>query len=240
MKITDAFWEKRNLGIDTVEFTIENNDSREDIIEAIKQNEKTYNVVKLPTTMAELNFAIQDLGYTYIECLCHLVHNMKDIRYTSLQKRLSQNVTYEKMNVHDQEYLFSEIRKGMFKTDRIALDPTFGIAMANERYIFWIKDEISRGTDIFKMIYKDDAIGFFAFKEIEPDVYFPFLVGIYEKYSRSGLGINVTTKSLEEAQRRNAKKISTYISVNNHAPLCQAIDMGYKINGINSIFVKHN
>lgn len=239
MKITDAFWEKRNLGVDTVEFTIEEGDTEEAIVTALRQNEKGYNVVKLPASMAGLSFTLHGLGYAYVECVCHLVHDLKNVSYTPMQKRLTESVAYELMDEGDYAELFSEIRKGMFRTDRVALDPAFGVRAANERYVNWIKDEAARGTDVYKMLYKGGAIGFFAFKQTEPDVYFPFLVGLYEKYSRSGLGINVTAKSLEEALRRNAKRLSTYISMNNKAPLCQALSMGYTINGISSVLVKH-
>lgn len=238
MRIVDAVWEKRNLGVDTVEFVVEETDRAEDIIPIIKNNEKGYNVVKIPSTMSALNFVMYELGYVYVEGMCNLVHNLKP-NYTSLQKRFSDSVDYRKMDGNDHDRLFSEIEKGMFRTDRIAIDPKFGIGVSNRRYINWLKDEIDKGTDIYKLIYKNDDIGFFSFKETEPGVYFPFLVGVYEAYSRSGLGFVTSMKPIDEAIKRNGKKISTYVSTNNRPPLVQDIDLGYTINKIQTVFVKH-
>lgn len=239
MKIVDAFWEKRNLGVDTVEFTVEEKDSTDNIIELIKNNEKIYNVVKIPSTMGALNFIMHDLGYTYVEGSCNLVHNLNPVNFTPLQKRLSDSVDYQKMNYNDYDKLFSEIGKGMFRTDRIAIDPHFGIETANRRYINWLMDELDRGTEIYKFVYKEKDIGFFAFKEINDGVYYPFLSGIYESFSRSGLGFAICTKPIEEAVKRNGKEISTYASTNNRTAFLQALVFGYLPYNINSVFVKY-
>ena len=66
MKIIDAVWEKRNLGVETVEFVVENSDT-EIVMGEILEAEKQYNVVKLPTNKPELMKLLQENGYRFVE-----------------------------------------------------------------------------------------------------------------------------------------------------------------------------
>ena len=240
MKVIDAFWEKRNLGVDTVEFVAEKNDAAEDIYRIITSSEKGYNTIKLPGERPDLNCLMNELGYTYIETSFHLTHNLREPVLNPVQKRMTDCVSYAKMDNDDIDTLFAEIAKGMFITDRIALNPRFGIEIANKRYINWIKDELQCGTELFKLIYKNDAIGFFTFKETEKGVYYPFLAGMYEKYNKSGLGINIVLKPLREARERSGRMCSTYVVSNNLNSLTANLELGYKIQSFNNIFYKNN
>ena len=239
MKVIDAFWEKRNLGVDTVEFDLEVQDPAALVAQKIKENEKVYNVVKIPAGRSDLHFLMQELGYVYVETAFHLIHDLKAIPLSPLQKRMTDCVSYQKMNEDDVAQLYAEIKKGMFTTDRIALHPSFGVEIANQRYINWIGDELSRGCELFKLIYKEKAIGFFTFKKLSDDVYYPFLAGMYESHIRSGLGVNIVIKPVEEAVKRGAKFSDTYVVTNNLSSLTANLDYGYKIRGFSTVFHKY-
>lgn len=238
MKVINATWEKRNLGVDTMEFELDGSETAEEIRAALAENEKEYNVVKVPAGNAHVNFIMTELGYTYIESLVRLVHDLKSIPMLPLVQRINSSVSYEPMNDSDLDELFSEISKGMFRTDRIAVDPHFSVDISNRRYINWIKDEISRGTEIFKTVYKNDTIAFFTYKKLEQDIYYPFLAGMYMKYISSGLGICGITKPVEESIRRNAKQNLTYVSTNNNSALTANLTCGYQVDSIINVFVK--
>lgn len=239
MKVIDAFWEKRNLGVDTTEFIIEQDDDPESVERILAENERIYNVVKIPSSRTDLHFLMQEKGYVYIETAFHLVHDLKTNNLTPISKRMTDCVSYELMQKDDLDQLYSEISKGMFTTDRIALHPKFGIEIANQRYINWIDDEISKGTQVYKLIYKDSNIGFFTFKEIDDGVFYPFIAGMYEKYRTSGLGLNMVIKPVEEAIKRKGKYNSTFVVVNNLNSLTVNIGMGYKITDFNTVFHKY-
>jgi len=60
MKVTHAHWEKRNLGVDCNEITLEKCDD-EDIAKTksiISDNIREYTVVKVPTGMIEIMFML--------------------------------------------------------------------------------------------------------------------------------------------------------------------------------------
>lgn len=70
------------------------------------------------------------------------------------------------MDTNDLDVLLNEIRDGMFRTDRVCLDPHFSPVQAANRYEGWISDELDRGSQTYKLTYKDSSIGFFTFKDL--------------------------------------------------------------------------
>jgi len=157
-----------------------------------------------------------------------------------LQERLNKVVSYAEMEDTDLRDLYNEIKGGMFGTDRILLDPYFNSEMAAVRYINWISDELKKGTQAYKIIYKKDSIGFFTFKESSKGVYYPFLAGLYKSYSASGLGFTTLRKPIDEAIKREGNLISTFASTNNLPVVRAHTQQGFSIKQIHYVFVKHN
>lgn len=83
MQIIDAFWEKRNLNMDTTEILIEENDSCDDIENVIGNLTKGYVVVKIdPARINEMNL-LQKNGFVYTESIFSVEAKLKN---TSLPK----------------------------------------------------------------------------------------------------------------------------------------------------------
>ena len=241
MKIIDAFWEKKNLGVSCKEVIIEETDTTESLSELKQlQNSTEYLVIKVPSKHFDIYTALSDLGFVFIETSINFKLQLIQANLTPLQHRINVSVSYAEMETGDLEKLFSEINSGMFSTDRIIIDPYFTPEIAANRYINWISDELKRETQVYKIIYKDDAIGFFTFKTIADGIYYPFLVGLYQKYAVSGLGFTILRKPIDEAIRRKGKMISTYVSTNNLPIIRTHIQHGFNINEIYYVFIKHN
>lgn len=240
MKIIDAFWEKRNLGVSTTEFEIYDGDLLDDIKDDIINCSSEYIVVKLPAGNIDTMFWLESQGYNFMECSIHVTHDLQNMELSPIQKRIDASVTYEKMESEDLDKLFQEIKNGLFATDRVSLDKAFSKEQAANRYIGWINDEISRGCEMFKLLYKENVIGFFAFKEVEKDVYYPFLAGMYSEFQKTGLGSVFNYKPMVEAKKRNGKKISTYISTNNSNTVRMHVKNGFEFGEIKYIYLKHN
>lgn len=239
MKVVDAVWEKRNLGVNTQEITILASDSIEEVEKTLKTLSAEYQVVKIPTGNTKVMWKLEDMGFRYIETIVHVENSLKNLELKGIPKRINDELTYELMNQKDRNQMFEEIRKGMFKTDRVALDSNFSLQQANNRYIGWISDEIEKGTEVFKYIYHNQTIGFFTFKEIARGVYYPFLAGIYKQYQNSPVGMIYLYKPLEEAKKRDAKFVSTYISMNNSNAVRLHVQFGFEFKNIINVYVKH-
>lgn len=241
MKQIDAFWEKRNLGVSTIEIVVEENDSTasfETIADTLHQT--PYLVVKVPVARYDIYQYLCSKGFAYIESSINVQLQVKNAFLNHLQMRLNKSISHEIMNDTDVSQLFDEIAKGLFVSDRIAMDPYFSAKQAATRYINWIGDEIERGTQVYKIVYKEDAIGFFTFKHTKDQVYYPFLGAMYAKYSQSGLGFEVIRKPIEEALLRGGEHISTFVSSNNPAVIRAHTQQGYSIHEIQNVFIKHN
>lgn len=240
MEIIDAFWEKNNLGVSCIECHLNEKDRSEDISKKINNLPCDYAILKIPNTQFESIRIAQNMGYNFVETIFNITHDLKPLSLNNIQLRYSESVTYHEMNLSDLDELYKELRKDIFKTDRIAIDPRFSKEMASNRYVNWIQTELSQNSKSYVARYKDKNIGFFTMKDTGNKIMFPFLTGLYKEFEKSPLGFTIILKILEEAKKQGGKKISSYVSSNNLTVLKVNIDLGFKISGIKYTFVKHN
>ncbi len=237
MIVVNAVWEKRNLGVDTVEITLEQQDAIDDVRQKLSQIEGQYIVLKIPSYRPDLLQIAYDEKFQYIEDAVYVVSYLQETTRNRVMQRLYDAVTVETMDELDMEQLYQEIKNGIFDSDRIYLDPCFTHEAAKTRYINWVKDEYARGTEFLKYVYKNETIGFFALREIEAGHYTSFLGGIYGKYRVGGIGSIV--KVPEEVRKRGGKKVSTSVSTNNVIQLKSLAMNGYIPESISHTFIKH-
>lgn len=242
MKIVDCFWEKRNLGCNTVEIAIEPHDYYNDEF-FLQFSNFDYVVVKVPLNKLDFNYGLSSLSYTMIELQMEMSIKLKDFnsdnKYLQL---LSSDLDMQEINSKDDlNDLLCRINPGMFSTDRISLDPHFGPVIGCQRYINWIKDEFEKeSASIIKLIYKGQDVGFSMFKT--GDVVRGLLGGIYLDQQNIGLGLLTPCHLPLYFKRKNmqVKKIVGNISSNNK-PVWDLYEMfGYKVLSSRYIFVKHN
>lgn len=241
MKIIDAVWEQRNLGVTCYEVRLENNDNLKDVIVSYKElQEKQYMVVKVPSSRFDLSHYIQKQGYEFIEAAITLKHDLKQITIPDRLMRVCEKCTWERMNESDLQTLSNEVKKKIFKTDRIYIDPRFTEEQAARRYDLWIKDLVKKGDVPYKVIYDKNVVGFFLNKEIEPDIYDGLLAATYSAYEGTGMGYCVQYAGIQSAADKGAKGYMGHISGNNPAVLRVLLSLGFSIKGIEYIYIKHN
>ena len=239
MKIVDAVWEKRNIGVETTEITLEKDDSPEEIQSVLDACKAPYQVVKVPPQMVFVNQLLTQNGFFFIETICKLKNNTMSIKQDFITERIKYQMQCHEMNEKELKMLFSELDKGIFYTDRIALDPYFSVERANDRYKGWIKDAVEQGAVVLSVMYKADPICFIIYKQ--KDTRIDALVGgIYSEYSKGGLGLAAYSKGYEFISENGGKEAYTAVSTNNLASLKSNIAIGYQIYEFEYVFVKHN
>jgi len=238
MKTIDAVWEKRNLGVETVEFIVDYNDD-ESVLAEILNAEKQYNVVKLPVNKSELMALLQDNGYRFVECMLSIQHDLSEAKIAATKRLRMFNLDYSLMDEPDIDDLFQEMKKGMFSTDRIYNDPRFPKEAAAERYKNWINDEREKGAAIYKLLFRCSAVGFFIIKKLDGGISNPFLVGLYDGYQDKGFGLSLAKNILCECLKQGARKVIGSVSSNNPAIIRLDEMLGYEIRDIEYVFVKH-
>jgi hypothetical protein len=235
MEIIDAFWEKRNLGVDAMEFNVGIDDDAS-VVKDIISNEKQYNVVKIPSQNIEVTRAVQQAGYRFAEVMTHLAIRPGELRLNSIQQRIVDNIETSEMNDDDIAQLQEEIRKNIFDTDRVYCDPQFTKQQAANRYLGWINDEQNRGGRLLKHVYKGENVGFEGISN-DKSVY---LGGMYTNAKHGGFGIIIPVTVYRIGKDNGEKKIIGVVSSSNLSVLRMYYQVGYNTDRLIYIFVKHN
>lgn len=240
MEVTHAFWEKRNLNVDSYKITIEENDTIDDLIAAENNNPCDYLLVRVPVTKKDIFVNMGKLGYDFIEAqaYCHFDIGKK-YELTPIQQRLMDSVRCEIMDSSDICEMDRNIAEGLFEYDTIATDPHFSLELANKRFIGLIHDSMGKGYVVYKIVYRDKNIGFFSIAHKGDNVYDALIGGIYKEYQRVGFGSIMNYLEIQTVSRLGAKKLLSAFSTNNHGAHAVHMSMGYTLDKINYIFAKH-
>lgn len=237
MRYTDAHWEIRNLGVRTVEITIESSDTLNDLSTNIDNVD--YVVVKLPVALNQWIFDLQNLDYKFAELLTLAKFGLG--RYPILngvEIRVLQRMSYLKKDKNDLEEIFKQINFGMFETDRISLDPKFGIEYSKNRYCGLVMDEIKFGANLYCLQYNNIDIGFFLIRKSGFNC-ISNLAGIFNEHKSKGLGIYLNYFEIVESQKLSSKNLLTAFSSNNLGAERVHNYLGFRNTNQFYIFVKH-
>lgn len=240
MKIVDAFWEKRNLGVECIEIHIDDTDSVEAIEKAYSAiEEKEYMVARIPSVNPDTLFFFEQQGYRFIEAAITLENNMNSINPPLRIMRVCEKCSYAPMNENDIAVMETQIDKNIFKTDRIYIDPFFTKAHAAQRYKFWIRDIIAKGGFPHKVIFNGETVGFFVNQQISTGVYDGLFAATYQQYEGSGMGICVQYMGLKMAMENGAKKYIGHISCNNPDVFKALIMLNFNVKKTEYVLIKH-
>ena len=248
MKVIDAVWEMRNLGKKTIEIKLEDEDFAKspkeicNLIDQIKsQYHSEYTVIKIRSGNPCIGNEIIKHGFVQMEMQFHIKATKSDIeiatkKYANFFKHTKMEEAKDK---DSQEYIFNEIRKGIFFTDRIALDPQFGIEIANNRYANWAEDEVKRNSSLDYIIVDDEKIGF-TLRRYDKTAAYSLLAGLFNDYKNLNIGGSVFFTELREDIKRGYRVFYTDVSSNNLVSLKLREAFGYKIDGLYEVYIKHD
>jgi GNAT superfamily N-acetyltransferase len=239
MEIIDAHWEMRNLGVKSVELSFGAGEMPPDISDLGDiLSAYDYAVAKVPAGNAQIAACVQSLGFSFMECSISFKHDLDCVGNEQTQL-LSARVSHSLAAGEGTDYILQRVSEGLFDSDRIYLDPYFTHAQAARRYVFWLKDEISRGAGLYDVLFDGARAGFFAYKESSPGVSYPFLIGLYPEFRGHCLGGSLIVESLLESKNQGCASSETIVSSNN-IPVVKCHEaVGSRITGVNYVFVKH-
>lgn len=239
MKIVDAYWELRNLGVTTQEVELDKTDSIKEIITSLDSLMAMYQVIKVPTKRFDVYRLLTELGFSFAETMIRVSHDLNEINCNTVTKRVSDSLTFGEMDAKELLIMREHIRGGMFQTDRIILDPFFTSAQAANRYIMWMDDELERGSKMFSYRYKEQPVGFSCIKIEKDRTIYPVLGGVYMFDKPLSIGNAIIYKQLEIGRSIGGKKLYTFISANNATVVRAYSQLGYTFEDIKYVFVKH-
>lgn len=243
MRITETFWEQRNLGLKSFEIILKETDAIQDFLhyeQEIIDNGAKYIVVKIPVNCPMLLFEIPKAGYVFVEASFSLSLKNQDYVCPPYLKRFDRNL--EVIKASDSESrsrIYNEILKGIFSTDRVSLDNRFTPATGNLRYLNWVKDLVDEGHGIYEVFSSGKPIGFFQLKEIDQNKVQGIVTGIYEEFSTSGLGSLIMKKLCDFVWSSGYKHYYASAVTNNLKALRSNLIFGSQITNITYNYIKH-
>lgn len=242
MIVTDAFWEKRNLGCNVTEIACEAEDSTEQLKSEIERINVPYSVIKVPSGRTDLLFEAQKNGYLLIETTTAIEGVMKKVALPKIYERFLPDIRMEDATPELKEKALSEVRKGeIFETDRIAMDPYFSKEKAGERYYNWSLDAFEKGAVMGVAFYRDEPVAFNVSlaKDDAGKVYDGLIGGLFTNAFHRGLGFLVVYTETELCRRRGGKRCLGRVSSNNVPILRLHAEYGFDIKDVNYVLIKH-
>lgn len=243
MKVTDAVWETRNLGVRTFEIMIEQGDTIDNFVHIhseLLKKEAQYIVIKMPSNKNDFLYMLPKYGYTFVETIFYTSLKVKNYQVPKALEQMDRNFTLTEVidNTH-LERVLSEVEKGIFDTDRISMDPNFSKEQSARRYVNWIRDMTKARDCIFEVNLSNQPFGFFTLKQIDQDRVYPVLLGCYEEYKDKGLGALLVKKCNDYIWSLGYKEITTCLSSNNINIFKCNLLFGTQISSIYYTFVKY-
>jgi len=240
MKKINAFWEKRNLGVDCVELQVNNNDFLSEFRNTVRELKSEYQVLRVPSGRTDMLLSAQVLGFQVIEMSIELTRRTKDYSLPSIYKRFEPHINIIEADENNINKVLLEIKESnMFMTDRIAMDPFFSADKSGNRYYYWSKDMLDTGAHLYLAQYKGENVGFGLNNSKNGTLYDAVLGGVFPKFANKGLGflsIHANTKSIISQGGTN---IVTRVSSNNSPILRLHMLFGFEIHDMDYVLIRH-
>lgn len=243
MKQVDCYWEQLNLGKKTVEVTVDSNDIIDPGLFAELDKKYEYQVFKVNSGNVPANIILCNHGYAMIETQVEVEMKPKDFIFNApLIEYIEPDVSFIDVTSEEQlQEVIEKITPEMFVSDRIALDPNFGLAYSCRRYCNWIKNSFKNNTTtIFQIMYKNEHVGFEMFRLID-GIFHGDISGIYPG-TDNGVGLLTNSAGPMYIRQKGlkVKKIVSAFSANN-LPLLPVVNYcRYNFKNYVYVFVKHN
>ena len=241
MKMIDAVWEKRNLGVDVTEIQAEPTDSAEELVRVLSGVHVPYSVVKIPANCPALLLAAQDCGYKVIETGMTIEGNIKRVATPKLFSRFLPFVEIREADSETLEKIFAEVSAGeIFATDRIALDPAFSKELAGRRYYNWCLDVMKQGAMMEAACYKGQPVAFnLSILKQERGLSDGLIGGVFSEAKNMGLGFLVVELEMDLCRKLGGKICLGRVSSNNAAILRLHMQYGFEIRDIQYVLIRH-
>ena len=242
MKIIDAIWEKRNLGVDVLEINCSAQDTVEELGDVLESIQTPYSVVKIPTGCISLLMKSQQYGYQFIETSFHYEASLKKIVTPSIIDRFMRNVYFAPASESLKERALDEIKEGLiFSTDRVALDPRFSPKISGIRYYNWCIDALGAGADMEVAYFNGEPVAY-NISQLDKNrngVVYGILGGMFSESINKGLGFLLVSCEKECCHHLGGRICAGATSSNNLQSLRLHMHFGFDITSSDYVLIKH-
>lgn len=240
MRIINAEWEKRNLGVDCTEFEIAQGEDIDEARNIIQSYQTEYQIAKVPVGNVGMQLMLQELDFRFYETNLQLERRISGAEsLPRIYSRFENDITFRDATDGEIEDIFREVADGhMFTTDKVALDPHFSPELSGRRYSLWARDILETGAKTVVGLYKGEVASFTIY-EIKDRYYQAFIGGMLGRYRDMGLGFIPLYVTAKHISQEGGGLLRTGVSSNNPAILRLQLSFGAYIKNMTNIFIKH-
>ena len=243
MKSVHAVWEQQNIGVNAYETTLTEADTPDQVAQAelaMLAGGAQYLVVKTPVNCPALLFGLPQLGYAFVETVFHVSIRREDYHMPAAVARFDRGLAVAQRTAEtDLQRIYALIRGGVFKSDRISIDPAFTTAQAGNRYANWLAQMLAGGGKLFEVLRGETPIGFFVIVRVDETTIDPVLMGLYDEEGDRGMGALLHKKTLDTCFTMDCMRLSSTIVSNNAKVLRVYVNAGATITDTQYTYVKH-
>ncbi|MCP4194175.1 MAG: hypothetical protein GY768_26490 [Planctomycetaceae bacterium] len=230
-----APWEKRNLGLDAVEIEVLSDSAS---LEEIQRSSLGFELatVKVPNGNLALVHALEANGFRFLESQFSISLELSSLpAQCPLHDKILRNYVLSPVSSNEVGRLQKFVNRGLFTTDRIALDPELGLDLANRRYNHWIADMAASQADSLQWIMTaaepSRHAGFMMFQE-DGQTINALLGGIFPQFQKRGAGLAMAVRPPHHFAAKGFAHYRTKVSSNNVPILRLYQSVGFRINEI--------
>lgn len=216
MKVVDAYWEERNLGLKVCEIIFDEND----VGISISKLEKSYDylVAKVPSSLTGLVHELEDQGFRYLEN--QIILHFGSDQYVKLDESWQSRFTDFKCSIVTEERelfdICNQIRKGLYVNGRISSDPLIPAGISDLRITNWLNDLfIKKDTRVYMLSEQNIPVGYFVLEKVK-NVHLNIVqAGIFRDYQNRGFSFLLLYNILRRAYEDGFKGIFASVSSGN-------------------------
>lgn len=240
MEVIKAIWEKRNLGVECVEFELSESEDVEKIKDTICSATAQYQIAKVPVGNVKMQLAVQECGFDFFETNIQLERKIDlSMQLPNIYARFAKDITYKDATQDEVHFILEEVSKGeMFTTDKVAQDPYFSPELSGKRYALWAKDILEKGAKTVLGMFRGEIASFTIYED-KGDHYQAFIGGMLNGYRDRGLGFMPLFVTGEHIAMHGGGILRTGVSSNNPSILKLQLLFGCSIKEMKNIYVKH-
>lgn len=243
MKTTHAVWELENIGANAWEIMLDSSDTPEMLAEEEKRiiaEGADYIVVKTPVNCQQLIFGLPKLGYTFVEMVFHVAIRRDNYHMPDMIARFDRGLTVvERTEESERQRVYDLIRAGVFVSDRVSIDPAFGVEKGGNRYANWLRSMLERGGYLYEVMKGEKPIGFFVICRKDETTVDPVLMGLYDEKNDRGMGALLHKKTMDTCFIHECKRLTSTIVSNNAKVLHVYVNAGADITDTLYTYIKH-
>jgi ribosomal protein S18 acetylase RimI-like enzyme len=192
--------------------------------------------VRVPIGNLPLVHGLEAKGFRFLESQFSIEIGLSSLSAaSSMQAAILRKYVLAQVRTDEVELLQGYVKEGLFKTDRIALDPELGPELANHRYSQWIAEVASKRIASLQWLMTASEpprrAGFIMFQEDGKTVN-ALLGGVFPQFQTQGAGLAMVLRPLHHFATQGFTNYQTKVSSNNFPVLRLYQDAGFKIHEI--------